>query len=121
MIAHSGYPAGHGGRQYAFFPLWPLLLHWAGTHLEIVVGAALAWAACLGAFFGVSNGLPRSPLRSALALACWPGSFALALVYPDALALAAAAWAAAFALRGKPLAAGALGVVAAARPARTAC
>ena len=83
----------------------------------IVVGGALAWAASLAAFFGVSNGLPRSPLRSALALACWPGSFALALAYPDALALAAAAWAAAFALRGKPLAAGALGAVAAlARP-----
>ena len=116
-IAHSGYPAGQGGRQYAFFPLWPLLLHWAGTHWDIVVGGTLAWAACLAAFFGVSNGLSRSPLRSALALACWPGSFALALVYPDALALAAAAWAAAFALRGKPLAAGTLGVVAAlARP-----
>ena len=116
-IARAGYPAGQGGRQYAFFPLWPLLLHWAGTHWDIVVGSALAWAASLAAFFGVSNGLPRAPLRNALALACWPGSFALALVYPDALALAAAAWAAAFALRGKPLAAGALGVVAAlARP-----
>lgn len=115
-IAHAGYPAGQGGRQYAFFPLWPLLLHWA-EHWDIVVGGALAWATSLAAFFGVSSGLPRSPLRNALALACWPGSFALALVYPDALALAAAAWAAVFALRGKPLAAGALGVVAAlARP-----
>jgi hypothetical protein len=117
FIARAGYPAAQGGRQYAFFPLWPLLLNWAGTHWDIVVGATLAWAASLAAFFGVSHGLPRSPLRSALALACWPGSFALVLVYPDALALAAAAWAAAFALRGKPLAAGALGVVAAlARP-----
>jgi hypothetical protein len=82
-----------------------------------VAGAALAWAASLAAFFGLANGLPRSSLRSALALACWPGSFALALAYPDGIALAAAAWAAAFALRGKPLAAGALGAVAAlARP-----
>ena len=73
--------------------------------------------ASLAAFFGLSKGLPRSPLRSALALACWPGSFALALAYPDGLALAAAAWAAAFALRGRPLAAGGLGAVAAlARP-----
>ena len=82
-----------------------------------MVGGALAWAASLAAFFGLSNGLPSSPLRSALALACWPGSFALALAYPDGLALAAAAWAAAFALRGRPLAAGVLGAVAAlARP-----
>ena len=115
-IARAGYPAGQGGRQYAFFPLWPLLLHWAG-HWHIVLGGALAWLASLAAFFGLSNGLPRSSLRSALALACWPGSFALALAYPDGIALAAAAWAAAFALRGKPLAAGGLGAVAAlARP-----
>ena len=118
VIAHSGYPARHVGRQYAFFPLWPLLLHWAGTHWDdrgrrrARVGGEPRQRSS-----GVSNGLPRSPLRSALALACWPGSFALALAYPDALALAAAAWAAAFALRGKPLAAGALGAVAAlARP-----
>jgi hypothetical protein len=117
LIARSGYPAHAGGRQYAFFPLWPLLLRWAGTHWEVVVGAGAAWLASAAAFFGVSAGLPPLRLRSALALACWPGSFALALVYPDALALAAAAWAAALALRGKPLAAGALGAVAAlARP-----
>jgi hypothetical protein len=116
-IAHTGYPAGQGGRQYAFFPLWPLLLHWAGAHWDVVAGAALAWPASLAAFFGLADGLPRSSLRSALALACWPGSFALALAYPDGIAFAAAAWAAAFALRGRPLAAGALGAVAAlARP-----
>ena len=117
LIARSGYPAHAGGRQYAFFPLWPLLLRWAGTHWDVVVGAGAAWLASAAAFFGVSAGLPPARLRSVLALACWPGSFALALVYPDALALAAAAWAAALALRGKPLAAGALGTVAAlARP-----
>ena len=32
LIARSGYPAHVGGRQYAFFQLWPLLLRWAGTH-----------------------------------------------------------------------------------------
>jgi hypothetical protein len=117
FIARAGYPEEEPARQYAFFPLWPVLLHWAGTHWDVVVGGALAWAATLAAFFGLSNGLPSSPLRSALALACWPGSFALALAYPDGLALAAAAWAAAFALRGKPLAAGLLGAIAAlARP-----
>lgn len=117
FIGGAGYPGGHVDRQYAFFPFWPLLLHWAGPHWHIVVGGALAWLASLAAFFGLSNGLPRSSLRSALALACWPGSFALALAYPDGIALAAAAWAAAFALRGRPLAAGGLGAVAAlARP-----
>ena len=116
-IALDGYPGGHGGREYAFFPLWPLVLSWAGTHWDVIVGAGLAWAASAAAFFGVSAGLPRAGLRSALALACWPGSLALALAYPDALALAAAAWAAALALRDRPLAAGALGAVAAtARP-----
>jgi hypothetical protein len=117
LIARDGYPAGQAARQYAFFPLWPLLLHWAGSHWDVVLGAGLAWAASATAFFGLSAGLPTVRLRSALALACWPGSFALALAYPDALALAAAAWAAALALRGRPLGAGILGAVAAsARP-----
>jgi hypothetical protein len=117
FIAFLGYPGGHVDRQYAFFPLWPLLLRWAGTHWYVATAAGLAWASSAAAFFGVANGLPRSGLRSALALACWPGSFALALAYPDGLALAAAAWAAALALRGRPLAAGVLGAVAAlARP-----
>jgi hypothetical protein len=115
-IARDGYPGGNGGREYAFFPLWPLLLRGAGNHWDVIVAAGAAWAASAAAFFGVAAGPPR-PLRSALALACWPGSFALAIAYPDALALAAAAWAAALALRGKPLAAGLLGAVAAvARP-----
>ncbi|HEX3686625.1 MAG TPA: hypothetical protein VHU60_03510, partial [Gaiellaceae bacterium] len=88
FIGGAGYPAGHIDRQYAFFPLWPALLHWAGPHWHIVVGGALAWLASLAAFFGLSKGLASSPLRSALALACWPGSFALALAYPDGIALA---------------------------------
>lgn len=116
-IARDGYPAGAGGRQYAFFPLWPLVLDWAGMHLEAVVAAALAWAASLAAFLGVSAGRTRSPLTSAAALACWPGSFTLAIAYPDGLALAAAAWAAALVLRDRPLLAGAVGAVASfARP-----
>jgi hypothetical protein len=114
LIAEAGYPAHQGGRQYAFFPLWPLLLDWFGVHRDIVLAAVVTWAASAAAFFGVSEGLPRERLRTALALACWPGSFALVLAYPDALALAAGAWAAALALRDKPLAAGVLGAVAAA-------
>jgi len=116
-IAQDGYPAGHGGREYAFFPLWPAVLHWAGTHWDVVVAGGLAWAGSAAALFGVSEGLPRARLRGALALACWPGSFALAIAYPDAVALAAAAWAAALALRGRLLGAGVLGAIAAvARP-----
>jgi len=116
-IARNGYPDGLGGRQYAFFPLWPLALSWVGVHWEPVLAAALAWGASLVAFLGVAAGRTGSPLTSALALACWPGSFALAIAYPDGLALAAAAWAAALALRDRPLLAGAVGAVAAfARP-----
>jgi hypothetical protein len=114
LIARDGYPAHLGGRQYAFFPLFPLLLDWVGIHRDVIAAAVLAWGASLAAFYGLSRGLPRAGLRSALALACWPGSFALAIAYPDGIALAAGAWAAAFALRGRPLAAGLLGAVAAA-------
>jgi hypothetical protein len=117
LVAYGGYPDGQGGRQYAFFPLWPLLLRWSGSILDVVAVAALAWVASGAAFFGVAEGIPRARLRTALALACWPGSFALVLAYPDSLALGAAAWAAALAMRDKSLAAGLLGAVAAlARP-----
>lgn len=117
FVAYGGYPAGQGGRQYAFFPLWPELLRWSGGIPDVVAAAALAWAASAAAFFGLAEGIPRARLRTALALACWPGSFVLTLAYPDALALAAAAWAAALALRGRLLAAGLLGAIAAvARP-----
>ncbi|MDP9231549.1 MAG: hypothetical protein M3O73_02155 [Actinomycetota bacterium] len=117
FVAYGGYPDGQGGRQYAFFPLWPQLIRWSGSIPDVVAAAALAWAASAAAFFGVAEGTPRARLRTALALACWPGSFVLALAYPDAIALAAAAWAAALALRGRLLAAGLVGVIAAlARP-----
>ena len=117
LIADQGYPAHRVGQEYAFFPLWPTLLDWVGHHWDATVAIGVAWASSLAAFFGIAEGLPSSRLRSALALACWPGSFALAIAYPDSLALAAAAWAAALALRGRPLAAGVLGAVAAvARP-----
>ena len=92
LVAYGGYPDGQGGRQYAFFPLWPLLLRWSGSIPDVVAAAALAWAASAAAFLGLAEGLPRARMRTALALACWPGSFVLALAYPDALALAAGAW-----------------------------
>jgi len=103
---------------YAFFPLWPLVLAVGGWPLAaaVVVGATAA------AFLGVAA-LTESPRRTAVALACWPGSFALALAYPDGLALAAAAWACALATRPSDIlllgnAIGALGALAAvARPA----
>jgi hypothetical protein len=116
-IAESGYPTVHSAREYAFFPLWPLLIRWSSSIPDAVAAAALAWPASAVAFLGVAGGLPRERLRSALALACWPGSFALLLAYPDALALAAAAWAAALAVRGRFFSAGLSGAVAAlARP-----
>jgi hypothetical protein len=88
-----------------------------GTHWDAVVGAAVAWASSAAVFFGVAAGLPRERLRTAFALACWPGSFALLLAYPDALAMAAGASAAVLALRGRLLTAGLVGAVAAvARP-----
>ena len=117
FVAYGGYPAGQGGRQYAFFPLWPELLRWSGAIPDVVAAAALAWAASAAAFFGLAEGPPRARLRTALALACWPGSFVLTLAYPDAPRARRGAWAAALALRGRPLTAGLVGAIAAvARP-----
>ena len=117
LIAEFGYPRVGVARQYAFFPLWPLVIRWSGSVPDAVAAGAVAWAASGLAFFGLAAGPPRARLRTVVGLACWPGSFALLLGYPDALALAAGAWAAAMALRGRFAAAGILGAVAAlARP-----
>ena len=118
FIAQAGYPVDTGGTQYAFFPLWPLLLATTDAIPDWQVGGILAVSASVFAFVGVSSGDPgRRGWRAAAALACFPGSFALLLAYPDGLALAAAAWAAALALRGNAVAAGTLAAVAAlARP-----
>jgi len=117
-IATSGYPSGHGGPFYAFFPLWPLVLRASGSIPDWAAGFAVVIAASGLAFLGVAAASPSGRRRrAALALACWPGSFMLLLAYPDVIALAAAAWAAALVLRGRPFLAGALGAVAAvARP-----
>ena len=112
-VAHHGYPAV-ADRRYAFFPLWPWLIRASGSVADWEVAGALAVAASGLAFAGVAAASPGGrPRRAALALACWPGSFALLLAYPDALALAAAAWAAALVLRERPLAAAPLGAAAA--------
>jgi hypothetical protein len=112
-IARSGYPP-FADRVYAFFPLWGWLLRASGSIPDWQVAGALTLLASGLAFLGVAAGSPaRRPRQAALALACWPGSFALLLAYPDGLALAAAAWAAALVLRGHPLAAAPLGAVAA--------
>lgn len=117
-IALLGYPAGHGGPFYAFFPLWPLVLRASGSIPDWAAAFAVVVAASGLAFLGVAASIPSGQgRRAALALACWPGSFMLLLAYPDVLALAAAAWAAALVLRQRPYLAGALGAVAAvARP-----
>jgi hypothetical protein len=117
-VAEFGYPHGHGGPFYAFFPLWPLVLRASGSIPDWAAALAVVIAASGLAFLGVAASNPSGQARrAALALACWPGSFMLLLAYPDVLALAAAAWAAVLVLRGRPFLAGALGAVAAvARP-----
>jgi hypothetical protein len=112
-IAQHGYPPV-ADRFYAFFPLWPWLLRASGSIPDWQLAGALTVAASGLAFLGVAAGSPAGrPLHAALALACWPGSFALLLAYPDGLALAAAAWAAALVMRERPVAAAPLGAAAA--------
>ena len=112
-IAHHGYPPV-ADRFYAFFPLWPWLLRASGSIADWKVAGVLTVVASGLAFLGVAAGSPAGrPLQAALALACWPGSFALLIAYPDGLALAAGAWAAALVMREQPLAAAPLGAVAA--------
>jgi hypothetical protein len=112
-IAHHGY-APVADRRYAFFPLWPWLLRASGPIPDWEVAGALVVLGSALAFLGVAAGSPAGRSRqAALALACWPGSFALLVAYPDVLALAAAAWAAALVVRGMPLAAAPLGASAA--------
>lgn len=111
-IAHHGYD--HISDRYAFFPLWAWLIRWSGSIPDWQFAGALTLAGSALAFLGVAAGSPAGrPRQAALALACWPGSFALLLPYPDGLALAAAAWAAVLFMRGWPLAAAPLGFAAA--------
>ncbi len=117
-VAHHGYTEGRVDATYAFFPLWPALL-WAARPLsEWAVPGVVVLVSTLFAFAGVAAAAPGGERRrTAIALACWPGSFVLALAYPDALALAAGAWACVLAARGRYAAAAALAAVAAvARP-----
>jgi hypothetical protein len=112
-IAHHGYPPV-ADRFYAFFPLWPWLLRASGSIADWKLAGVLTVVASGLAFLGVAAGSPAGrPVPAALALACWPGSFALLIAYPDGLALAAGAWAAALVMRERPLAAAPLGAVAA--------
>ena len=90
-LASGGYPEGIVRRQHAFFPLWPLLL---SLGPPVVIGGVVMVVASAAAFLGVAALNPSGDARTtAIALACMPGSFALALLYPDALALACAVWA----------------------------
>jgi hypothetical protein len=117
-VAHHWYTADHVDPTYAFFPLWPAVL-WAARPLsDWVLPELVVLLATLAAFMGVAAASPRGERRRvALTLACWPGSFVLALAYPDALALGCGAWACVLAARGKSAAAAGLAVAAAvARP-----
>src|SRR5215831_3691947 len=66
-IAHHGYPP-QPGPQYAFFPLWPLVLRASGPLPEWVVGGAVAGGASLLAFTGVAaaGAALVSPRRTAI-------------------------------------------------------
>src|SRR5690242_3775665 len=115
-IAEHGYPAGRVSRQDAFFPLWPLLLAALKPLGSSLAAALIAVPASALAFLGVARLAPE-PRRAAVALACLPGSFALLLLYPDGLALAAAAGACVVAVRGRAAPAAVLAALAAlARP-----
>ena len=109
-LARSGYPADRGGWQYAFFPLWPGLLTLGPASL---LGTVVAIPASLAAFLGLGHLSPASPRRTAIALALWPGSFALAMLYPDGLALALSVAALGCAWRRRYLTAGLLAAIAA--------
>jgi hypothetical protein len=113
-VADNGYRHGETP-EYAFFPVWPLLL-WASEPVaDWVAAGMLAVAASLAAFAGVARAAPGLDARRvALALACLPGSYALALAYPDALAIAAGAWACALLAEGRAAASALLAAVAAA-------
>jgi hypothetical protein len=116
QIAEHGYPAGRVAKEDAFFPLWPLLLAALRPLGSSLAGAVIAVPASALAFLGVARLAPE-PRRAAVALACLPGSFALLLLYPDGLALAAAAGACVLATRGRAVPAGLLAAIAAtARP-----
>ena len=111
--------ASHGygsvvSQRYAFFPLWPWLIRASSSIPDWQWAGAIALLASGAAFLGVAAGSPaKRPRQAAIALACWPGSFALLLAYPDGLALACAAWAGALVLQRRPLAAVPLGAAAA--------
>jgi hypothetical protein len=118
-LATNGYPTVPHA-SFAFFPFWPAFLHVLDLVADAPAVAALVVAPVLSlvAFLGTANTNPSGHrTRTAIALACVPGSWALLLPAPDAVALAAGTWACVLAIRGRPLAAGLLGVVAAtARP-----
>jgi hypothetical protein len=84
-IADSGY----SGKSYAFFPLWPGVL-WALGRLGDRGSLVTLWGVVVSAlaFAGVAFSSPSARRgRTALALACMPGSFALLLGYSDGIAL----------------------------------
>jgi hypothetical protein len=65
LIAHTGYPDGLGGPQYAFFPLWPQLLRWSGSIPDVVAAGAVAWTASAAAFLAApASSTPTGSLDS---------------------------------------------------------
>jgi hypothetical protein len=116
-IAQAGYTPDEVRPEYAFYPLLPAIFDGLDalgdprTLALLVLVPVTSAAAFLGVVATNPSGHRR---RTAIALACLPGSFALLLPYTDALTVAAAAWACVACAHGRPGAAGVLGAVAAA-------
>lgn len=101
--------------DYAFFPLYPLLVRLAGG--TAVAGLAVAWAAAALAAVGVHRVGARllGPRGGVLLVALWavmPHSVVLTLGYTEALLAALAAWTLYALLRGRWLWAAGLAVLA---------
>ncbi len=104
-LAGAGYPANPTDPQAGYFPLFPLLLHLAGSS----AAAGLAVALVLGlAGLTVLTGLTQAVFGAAVArrtawvAAWWPLGFIWTAVYTEGLFLALAAGALWAAWRGRP-------------------
>jgi hypothetical protein len=121
LVAHHGYLLVQGQTSNpAFFPLLPVLLHVTeATGIPSAVAGLLiangVFLIALLGFYELSRTLLPEPdaRRASLYLAIFPFGFVFSMVYPESLTLAAFAFAALFASRGRWLACGVCGSLAA--------
>jgi hypothetical protein len=122
QIAGQGYGFAHadGKTPYPFFPLLPALLR-AGAEIGVpmvLVGAVLSHVALLAALLGLHELVRerfsgRAADCAVWALALFPGSTPLSMVYPSSILLAVAIWAFVALERGRAWIAGGLAAAAA--------